>query len=172
MKLSGINLIYLNRFLEVAELITVCWLEIRGRIDIRMLSPSTLYAAYLVFKFTPDSYGFKNQPIEVRVGLVDGEATQRTVYLNSERRGSGPRHRHHFRRNRGLELEDVRGEGMDRYPKERGDSWLEVGLGEFFCEGDCDGEMEVKVLEVKKLFWKGGLIIHGIEIRPKESITM
>lgn len=148
MKLSDINLIYLNRFLEVAELITVCWLEIRGRIDIGMLSPSTLYAAYLVFKFAPDSYGFKNQPIEVRVGLVDGEATQRTVYL------------------------DVRREGRDGYPERRGDGWLEIGLGEFFCEGDCDGEMEVKVLEVRKLFWKGGLIIHGVKIRPKERTNM
>lgn len=72
--------------------------------------------------------------------------------------------------NHGLELPDVDGEGMDRYPEQRGDAWLEVRLGEFFCEGGYDNgvEMEVSVREVRRLFWKGGLIIQGIEIRPAE----
>lgn len=92
-------------------------------------------------------------------------------------------------RNRGLQLrdgrpegiiqppnlvwfQDAREEGRDRHPKERGDVWLEIGLGAFFCEGGCDREMEVSASEVKRLWWKGGLIIQGIEIRPNESETM
>lgn len=155
----------MNRFHEVAELITVCWFDIRGRIDARLLSPSTSYSAYLVFRSTPDSYGFSDEPIEVRVGLVDRESAERTVFLSSEGRVDEL-----ALHNPGLELPDVDGEGMDRYPEQRGDGWLEVRLGEFFCEGGYDGgvEMEVSVREVRRLFWKGGLIIQGIEIRPAE----
>lgn len=155
----------MNRFHEVAELITVCWFDIRGRIDARLLSPSTSYSAYLVFRSTPDSYGFSDEPIEVRVGLVDRESAERTVFLSSEGRVDEL-----ALHNPGLELPDVDGEGMDRYPEQRGDGWLEVRLGEFFCEGGYDGgvEMEVSVREVRHLHGKGGLIIQGIEIRPAE----
>lgn len=166
----------MNRFHEVAELITVCWFDIRGRIDARLLSPSTSYSAYLVFRSTPDSYGFSDEPIEVRVGLVDRESAERTVFLSSEGRGPAQNQQNVGRvdelalHNPGLELPDVDGEGMDRYPEQRGDGWLEVRLGEFFCEGGYDGgvEMEVSVREVRHLHGKGGLIIQGIEIRPAE----
>ncbi|TKY63642.1 putative F-box protein PP2-B12 [Spatholobus suberectus] len=59
------------RVSEVAELVIVCWLEIKGRIKTRILSPNTLYTAYLVFKqSSAGAYGFKNQPVEVSVGVV------------------------------------------------------------------------------------------------------
>ncbi|PRQ41759.1 putative phloem protein [Rosa chinensis] len=50
-----------SRFQEVAELLDVCWLEINGKLETRVLSPSTLYKAYLSFKFTPEAYGFKHK---------------------------------------------------------------------------------------------------------------
>ncbi|KAL6190299.1 hypothetical protein ACLB2K_036697 [Fragaria x ananassa] len=69
-----------SRFEEVAELVSVCWLEIRGKIDTRLLSPSTMYKAYLVFKSTAATYGFDYQPAEVSVGLIGGaEPTKQTV---------------------------------------------------------------------------------------------
>src|SRR5262249_17998285 len=40
----------LDRFESVAELLNVCWLEIRGEISTHMLSSKTHYAVYLVFK--------------------------------------------------------------------------------------------------------------------------
>ncbi|XP_062001889.1 F-box protein At2g02240-like [Rosa rugosa] len=46
-----------TRFEEVAELQWVGWFEIRGRIAIHMLTPSTLYKAYLVYKFTERAWG-------------------------------------------------------------------------------------------------------------------
>ncbi|GMN25938.1 hypothetical protein TIFTF001_001127 [Ficus carica] len=73
------------RFEDVAELIMVCWFEIRGKIDIQMLSPSTLYTVNLVFKSNIDAYGFEHQPVEATIGLVGGETTTRSVYLDSER---------------------------------------------------------------------------------------
>ncbi|PKA53740.1 Putative F-box protein PP2-B12 [Apostasia shenzhenica] len=39
-----------SRFCEVAELVNVCWLEIYGKIDSRILTKKANYAAYLVFK--------------------------------------------------------------------------------------------------------------------------
>ncbi|KAL6187943.1 hypothetical protein ACLB2K_039338 [Fragaria x ananassa] len=73
-------------FEEVAELVSVCWLEIRGKIDTRLLSPSTMYKAYLVFKSTAAAYGFDYQPAEVSVGLIGGaEPTKQTAFLDADR---------------------------------------------------------------------------------------
>ena len=125
----------------------VCWLEIRGKIDIRMLSPMTLYAAYLVFKLTTGAYGFQRQPMKTTVGLVGGESLKRTVYLDA--RTPVPE-----------ENDNV------PYPQVRGDGWLEIELGDFFYGGDGqDGELEMTLFELGG--WKRGLIVQGIEIRPK-----
>ncbi|KAG6703314.1 hypothetical protein I3843_07G074200 [Carya illinoinensis] len=164
------------RFPDVAELISVCWLEIRGKISTCMLSPATLYATYLVFKPTTELYGFNYHPVEVTVGLVGAEVHKRMVYLDTER-GRGARSQIGRRRGIGLfnrarilgfqapqpqEIDDA------QYPKKRGDGWLEIELGEFF-NGEENGELEMSVLELKGGHWKGGLIVQGIEIRAKES---
>ncbi|XP_062003294.1 F-box protein At2g02240-like [Rosa rugosa] len=39
--LNACVITYANRFEEVAKLLDVCWLEVRGQIDTRLLSPST-----------------------------------------------------------------------------------------------------------------------------------
>ncbi|KAH9734545.1 F-box protein [Citrus sinensis] len=160
-----------NRFPEVAELICVCWLEIRCKINTRSLSPRTLYAAYLVYKPTAGSYGFEYQPIDVSVGVVGSESQTRTVYLDAER---GQRQRYHYPRRIGLFNRSRRQASMPKendgcYPKERDDEWLEIELGDFFNKEDEDGELEMSVLEVAAGDWKGGLIIQGIEIRPKQG---
>lgn len=74
-----------SRFTEVAELKAVCWFEIRGKINTSMLSPRTLYKAYLVFKLTAGSYGngFEDRPVEGIVGLVESESSKRTIYLDN-----------------------------------------------------------------------------------------
>ncbi|KAH9734544.1 F-box protein [Citrus sinensis] len=159
------------RFPEVAELICVCWLEIRCKINTRSLSPRTLYAAYLVYKPTAGSYGFEYQPIDVSVGVVGSESQTRTVYLDAER---GQRQRYHYPRRIGLFNRSRRQASMPKendgcYPKERDDEWLEIELGDFFNKEDEDGELEMSVLEVAAGDWKGGLIIQGIEIRPKQG---
>ncbi|XP_059439734.1 putative F-box protein PP2-B12 [Corylus avellana] len=167
------------RFPEVAELISVCWLEIRGKINTGMLSPTTLYTAHLVFKATTGSFGFENQPVEVEVGVVGSAGGhKRSVFLDAER---GRRLRHQIVRRRGRRFTRsgilcqpcrprVKEEDGE-CPKERGDGWLEMELGEFFNGGedDDDGEVEMSVLEVKGGNWKGGLIVQGIEIRPKRG---
>ncbi|XP_022743439.1 putative F-box protein PP2-B12 [Durio zibethinus] len=153
-----------SRFEEVAELISVCWVEIRGKISISMLSPMTHYKAYLVFKAATGAYGFEFQPVEVSVGLVGTEGRKRTVYLDSERGGRQRRRIAPWRI--GLQASAPSGVSDDQFPKVRVDGWLEIELGEFFNEGCVDGELEMSVLEVKGGHWKGGLVIQGIEMRP------
>ncbi|XP_038889327.1 F-box protein At2g02240-like [Benincasa hispida] len=177
------------RFGEVAELVCVCWLEIRGKIETEMLSPGTLYAAYLVFKPTTSNYGFQHQPVEVAVGLVGTETPKQTVYLDvvdrewRQRNPIVPRGFSLFnlgrRRIIGTQVSmppeitrnDTPAVDCGRsIPKEREDRWLEVQIGEFFIDG-VSGELEMSVLEVKGGHWKGGLLVQGIEIRPKALKT-
>ena len=71
-----------NRFSEVAELVEVCWLEIRGKISTRILSPNTTYAAFLVFKSTAGTHGFEYLPAEVAMGISGCEHKTQTAYLD------------------------------------------------------------------------------------------
>ncbi|KAK7269088.1 hypothetical protein RIF29_21804 [Crotalaria pallida] len=162
------------RFSEVAELVSVCWFEIRGWINTRLLSPETLYGAYLVFMPSPaGSYGFEYQSVDVSVAIVGGETHQRTVFLDAER---GRRLRYQivprrvgiFNRARFVPVAEENNNLDDlQCPKEKGDGWLEIELGEFFNQGEEDKEVEIGVYEIKGGNWKGGLVVQGIEIRPK-----
>ncbi|KAJ9166654.1 hypothetical protein P3X46_021372 [Hevea brasiliensis] len=158
-----------SRFAEVAVLIMVCWLEISGKINTQMLSPATLYTAYLVFKLATGAFGFQSLPAEVSVGLAGSESFTRGVFLDAKR---GRRRRHgmlsrswHF----GLRASVPTGGSDGGYPKERADGWLEIKLGEFFNKEGEDGELEMSILEVKGGHWKRGLVVQGIEIRPKRE---
>ena len=168
-----------NRLLEVAELIKCVLAENSGKINTSMMSPATLYTAYLcvqAFKVTTRSFRFVSQPVEVAARVV-GSASghKRSVFLDAERRRN-LRHQivqwqcGRFTRS-GILCQPPRPrvkDEDDERPKERGDGWLEMELGEFFNGGgDDDGEVEMSVLEVKGGNWKGGLIVQGIEIRPK-----
>ena len=138
----------------------VCWFEIRGKIDIQMLSPSTLYTVNLVFKSNIEAYGFEHQPVEATVGLAGGETTTRSVYLDSETEMRYLPHQIVPRRD---------GDNDQNHPKEREDGWLETELGEFFFDGRQEGELRIRVFGVRGGNWKGGLIVQGIEIRPKQG---
>ncbi|KAJ8753026.1 hypothetical protein K2173_008813 [Erythroxylum novogranatense] len=124
------------RFGEVAELIKVCWLSIRGKISASLLSPATFYSAYLVFQLTTRTYGFDDHPLDVY--WDGGESPTRSVYLN------GP------------------------YRRERKDGWFEIELGEFYNNEGEEGEIVMSVFETDDFNWKCGLIVQGIEIRPRE----
>ncbi|KAL4297371.1 hypothetical protein GQ457_12G001820 [Hibiscus cannabinus] len=131
------------RFPEVAELKLVWWLEVKGRIETRILSPNTNYAAYLVFKLrNRRTTGFRQRPVGMNVN-VDG------VGSREERRVS-------------LDPRDE-----SRHVRERGDGWMEAEMGEFFNENGDDGTVEFSVKELDTSYHKRGLIIEGIELRPK-----
>lgn len=65
--------------------------------------------------------------------------------------------------------EEGREEGEAAVLRERGGGWLELELGEFFNEAGDDGAVKMELRETQGGHWKKGLIIHGIEIRPKTA---
>ncbi|XP_027366491.1 putative F-box protein PP2-B12 [Abrus precatorius] len=138
-----------SRFPEVAELIDVCWLEIRGVINAIALSPNTQYAAYLVFKMN-NARGFHNRPVELSVSIHGGQSNTKSVCLDPNLEG---------RPNNGVV-------GLQR-PNERSDGWLEIEMGEFFNTG-LEDEVEMTVMENRGGNWKSGFFLEGLEIRPKE----
>ncbi|XP_039170583.1 F-box protein At2g02240-like [Eucalyptus grandis] len=143
------------RFAEVAELIKVLWLEIRGTISSRMLSPRTLYAAYLVFKLTGNYNGFELPRFEVGAGFVGDEAGKRersVVYLSRSY----------------ASVRLCRWDIIPILPEERRDGWSEIELGEFLTKDVQDGEVEMSVQDARGNRWMVGLVVEGIEIRPKD----
>ncbi|GMH11398.1 hypothetical protein Nepgr_013239 [Nepenthes gracilis] len=163
-----------SRFPEVAELITVCWLEIRGKLKTSSLSLGTNYVAYLIFKMTEDAYGFYNS-VDASLDISGRRTEKRTVYLEP---AETQRRRHqilpwrfgHIRRNLqpSPQLSIPREEEEeDQHSKQRSDGWLEMKIGEFFTQNEDDAEVEMSMLETEAGNWKGGLIVEGIEIRPK-----
>ncbi|KAI3960036.1 hypothetical protein MKW98_016760 [Papaver atlanticum] len=174
-----------SRFAEVAELLAVCWLEFSGKLQTRLLSPKTLYAAYLVLKFVEGAYGFDHPPAEAEVKIVGGSGNnsssaasgERPVYLDpdgSRRRQLqvAPHRIGLIRRRFGHILSPApsmsRWEGQ--FPQERNDGWMEIEMGHFYNDGgeDSEGaELQMSLREIKGGHWKSGLIIQGIEIRPK-----
>ncbi|KAI3796881.1 hypothetical protein L1987_39568 [Smallanthus sonchifolius] len=160
-----------SRFTEVAQLISVSSLEVSGNVNTSILSPNTTYVVYLVFMTTTKAYGFEYQPVEVYVG-VDNSHT-RMVYLDPQaqkRRRLGPTRRiGSFGRGAFANSNEVPSPSEDNCPKRRDDRWFEVEIGEYFNKGGDEVEVEMSVTEVKGGNWKTGIIIQGMEIRPKNE---
>ncbi|CAH1436328.1 unnamed protein product [Lactuca virosa] len=133
-----------SRFPEVCILREVWWLEIHGKVAAVKLSQKSIYVAYLVFRTTDDCSGLA-VPAKSRVSYGGIEMETENVYLRRPRR---------------LQENYV-------VPHKRKDGWMEIKLGEFeYKEGD-DGEVEMVLEEVTRQNRKSGLIVEGMEIRPK-----
>lgn len=141
------------RFSEVAELLNVVWLDIRCRKETRKLSPGTTYGAYLLFKLAKVHYGLQSASAVVRLlnHESDGEAEDRATTIHFE---SG-------------NFKYRLGELLGKLPRSRIDGWMEVELGDFYNDQGGDGDVEARLIEILRLHGKCGLIIEGIEFRPK-----
>ncbi|XP_038977593.1 F-box protein PP2-B10-like [Phoenix dactylifera] len=142
------------RFAEVARLQFVCWFDIGGRIDCRLLSPRTTYAAYLVFKLDSWSSGLGPPPhlASVKLGAY---ASEFNICLED----------HDDRDEEEEEEEEGRRQRQRR--RLRDDGWMEIELGVFYNDEGDDGDVEMSLMEVKALNSKHGLIVQGLEVRPK-----
>ncbi|CAA3000095.1 F-box PP2-B10-like [Olea europaea subsp. europaea] len=161
-----------SRFPEVAELLKVTWFEVRAKINASMLSPGTKYSAYMVFSTKSGFHGFDYQPAEASVGISGHDGQKRTVCfdINVARMHSYQYSQVNHRQPPSFYMwwhGNVPIDHSAEYPKLRTDGWMEVELGEFLVEGKKDGDVEISLMEVKGRYWKWGLIIQGIEIRPK-----
>uniref|UniRef100_A0A0A8ZWW5 F-box domain-containing protein n=1 Tax=Arundo donax TaxID=35708 RepID=A0A0A8ZWW5_ARUDO len=178
-----------SRFPEVAELVDVCWLEITGKLNLSLLSAGTTYAAYLVYTIAADSYGLECNvgilPPKAMVTVVSGTkpppaatttSTEHTICLQhmhgEEETVMHRRKQQYMRLRKGYSRKLLVTREADpdiRCPRRRADGWAEVELGEFAVAGDEDGVVEVSLKEIDNQRWKRGLIVQGIEIRPKHT---
>ncbi|KAG8371919.1 hypothetical protein BUALT_Bualt12G0012900 [Buddleja alternifolia] len=128
-----------------AERNVTSWLQetslLRGVIHLNIGNGSLIPSpAYLLFKRLARFYGFDH----VFAGYVG--STYRMIHFN----------------------ESVATDGRTEYPKQRNDGWMEVELGEnFVTDGGQDGDFKMTLVAGKAVNWKRGIIIQGIEIRPK-----
>ncbi|XP_057809662.1 F-box protein PP2-B11-like [Salvia miltiorrhiza] len=171
-----------SRFSEVAVLKSVWWLEIRGTIDTRMLSSNTIYGAYLVFKLDDrNARGLESANAFVRFtnDKVDGHDEREAILNHFGHENARDRHGQtgdapvrigdglteiaavHLQRANGSEQQS------GRVGVRRGDGWMEVELGSFFNDRGDDGAVETWLLGKDGYQGKSGLIVQGIEFRPK-----
>ncbi|KAH6802510.1 hypothetical protein C2S51_033956 [Perilla frutescens var. frutescens] len=143
-----------SRFSEAVELIMVSWLEIHGKVKMGMLSPNTTYAAYLVLQLVDRAFGLDGHATEASIEIGNYKI-EKSIYLKSDKSTKWT-------------SKDVK-EGEERTIRPRGDGWLEVELGEFHSNHGMNEEDEVNMRfsETKGVHLKGGIVVEGIELRPK-----
>lgn len=134
-----------SRFLEVAELVYFWFFEVNARIETRILSYRTNYAAYLVFKFGKSIDGFQ------RSHLASG------VYVEGIK----------IKKRQGLYLDPSRNTPLLFH--DRRDGWMEIEMGEFFNKNGNDGTLLCSLFDFDRFGTRHGLVIEGIELRPKKG---
>ncbi|XP_060670759.1 lectin [Ziziphus jujuba] len=75
-----------DEFIDVAELLNVCWLEINGKFDTAKLSPGILYEVAYVVMLKDPAYGWE-VPVNIRLTLPDGSKQENKVNLMEKVRG-------------------------------------------------------------------------------------
>ncbi|KAM7488528.1 hypothetical protein LguiB_026012 [Lonicera macranthoides] len=138
-----------SRFLEVAELLNVTYLEIRGKLQTKLLSQKTTYVVYFVFKFASETYGRELANTSIR-------------YLNKRKNIT------YKEANTVAPQIQICGSGFRRLQSRRKDGWMEYEAGAFF--NDCGDDGDVEMWFTSNQFRKPGLIVEGIEFRPKDDV--
>ncbi|KAG2317032.1 hypothetical protein Bca52824_020154 [Brassica carinata] len=159
-----------SRFLESAELVRTDRLEVNGRIQTGVLSPNTRYGAYLIVKVSKHAYGLDLLPAETCIKSSNGRTFKNVAYLCclDEKKQQMKRLLYGNREERmAMLVEMVGGDEKRREPKGRDDGWMEIELGEFETREGEDDEVNMSLTEVKGYQLKGGIVIDGIEVRPK-----
>jgi hypothetical protein len=162
---------------EAAQLLHVAWLEVRGKIDSRMLSPNSTYGAYLVFRLDPKTHGLGFPFQEGLISVGASVSTRRACLHGYDEDGAGgvvPRKyvvdstRTYWPRPSSSHTVLV--EDDVTLPQRRADGWMELELADgFYNHEDDDGEVRVALNETKRLYSKGGLIVRSIEFRIKQQ---
>ncbi|XP_058094697.1 F-box protein PP2-B10-like [Magnolia sinica] len=157
-----------SRFAEVAVLNSVCWLEIHGLINSRMLSPKTTYSAHFIMGYDVGSHGLEFPLAEVSVRL-GSQVSEHTASLQSEENRSNRDRLWNMLNRPNMWRRTGAGNARctARVPLPRSNGWSEIELGDCYNDEGDEGKVNMSLLEVKGGNWKAGVIIEGIEIRPK-----
>ena len=156
----------------MAELRTVNWLQIEGKFRTGMLTPNTSYGAYLIMDVSHRAYGLDSAPSELSVAVGNKVVRRGRAYLcqKDEKKRMMEAllygNRSEMLRNT-VVIQGQEDKGI-ALPSKRDDGWMEIELGEFFS-GEGDEEVKMSLMEVGYQL-KGGLILEGIEVRPKQVL--
>ncbi|KAJ0980801.1 hypothetical protein J5N97_009056 [Dioscorea zingiberensis] len=60
-----------------------------------------------------------------------------------------------------------RSEHFERYTKKSSEDWHHVSGGEFNIRSELKGRVEFGMYEIQTSYWKGGMILYGVQIKPK-----
>ncbi|XP_020586469.1 protein PHLOEM PROTEIN 2-LIKE A2-like [Phalaenopsis equestris] len=122
-----------------AELIQVNWMEVTGSLNLEkfQLDPLKTYEIIYVIKFKIDAFGWRSSPITFELSTSEGKSSRNEVYLEK-----------HIK-------EDI--------------NWNEICGAEFsLASSEMRGKkIEFGMKEVKTEWWKGGIVLEGVRIRPK-----
>ncbi|PWA43948.1 serine/threonine/dual specificity protein kinase, catalytic domain-containing protein [Artemisia annua] len=147
-----------SRFGEVLVITTAYEFEIKMEVKSKLVSPTTTYAAYLVFKLPQDQSTFE-VPIEVKDGSSDYLSSRYFIYLVS------PPHTPIIEQTFDVKTYNP----LNRYkgnaiPQRRNDGWMEVQVWTFQT-AYYSNSMRLKLQHsgYKDLC---GLMVQGIELRP------
>nr|CAB3451464.1 unnamed protein product [Digitaria exilis] len=135
------------------------WIPIQG--SRKMLSRNSIYAAYMVFKVAEGAYGLCSPYPETSVTLGGSQSTRQVCF---EEDGDHLLPVWMVMANRGGR------DGIPQnvlLPRERVDGWMELEMGELQNDEGEDGEVSIKLMETSATVMSG-LIVQGIEIRPKK----
>lgn len=121
-----------------------------------MLSPHTTYETYLVYKLYENAHGLDSAKASIRfVNEREDVPSDEAVTVYPDTRTSA------------YNSEQQNGEVSRR----RKDEWMEIKTGEFETGARVDDEVETRFMSIEG-DTKGGLIVQGIEFRPKQLIAV
>ncbi|KAK2991706.1 hypothetical protein RJ640_019498 [Escallonia rubra] len=75
-----------DAFVDVAEMLMVCWLEVHGRFDTTKLSPGIVYEVFFVVMLKEPVYGWE-VPVNLRLIVPDGSTQEHKENLMEKERG-------------------------------------------------------------------------------------
>jgi len=154
---------------EIAELVAVCWFEVTGSFDCKLLSPGAAYSVSFRLKvhesprgiirffslrtFVPPmsrAYGWNRKPVKFSLTTPCGDHQIYARYLSDMN-------------------QPVETEGYQMAPfRHVEEGWMEFDAGRFVVEekGDNPGNIEFCMREWEGGNWKGGLLLEGVTILP------
>jgi hypothetical protein len=134
---------------QVAELLSnVRSIQVRGRFQTKLLSPKTTYEAYFVFKLPK---GYSREAAHSSIMYAKDRDKRVNVSIANRIRFCGPGYQRLLRLNK----------------HRRSDGWMEVRMGQFYNDSGDDGEVDARFNGMD--FQTSGLVIEGLEFRPKDD---
>ncbi|XP_020596246.1 protein PHLOEM PROTEIN 2-LIKE A9-like [Phalaenopsis equestris] len=122
-----------------AELLQVCWLEVKGKAKLSYFVPEKRYAVKFKVELKPDNFGWAKQPVYLMAKIDRSQRSWKKADLSINPPGT---------------KFDVPMNGLltFRVPKDADGKVVEFGM-----------------YEIWRGRWKGGLVIHEVVIQPVSS---